>query len=477
MKALVVAREALRVERQRISIRHDRQQLAFMPAAVEVTETPVAPTARFMIGLLCALVVGAVTWSWFAKVDTVGVAPGQLVPAGQIKTVRSLETAIIKTVHVADGDQVAAGQVLVSLDPAQQQADEGQARRDLIEARIASAALTAAIEGIGSTGADLRPVFGRHLDQALVELNGLAPPEEMRAIAVLHRTTLMAELQALHQARAATELDILAQHSLAAATQAEIDWTKERLPLLEDRASSLATLLAKDLTERWRWQEAKEAALRASQGFYAALHRLNEIEAVTKALNARDAATFASARQSLMERQTASMRDAASAQLTLDKAAAWREKRFLRAPVAGAVTGLAVHTDGGVIAEGEVALSIVPDDAPLVLAAKALNKDIAFISEGQAVEIKLETLPYTRFGLVSGTVDYIADNAVIDDVLGAVYPIKVKLGAQQVHVNGDDLSLAAGMTATAEIKTGERRVIDFFLSPFQEYQEEALRER
>ena len=120
---------------------------------------------------------------------------------------------------------------------------------------------------------------------------------------------------------------------------------------------------------------------------------------------------------------------------------------------------------------------IVPESATLELEAMVLNKDIGFVHEGQPVEIKLEAFPFTKYGVIDGEVAHIARDAVNDEKLGLVYPTRVLMKENTIRVSGRDVLLGPGMAATAEIRTGKRRLIEFFLAPLLRYKDEALRER
>ncbi len=121
-------------------------------------------------------------------------------------------------------------------------------------------------------------------------------------------------------------------------------------------------------------------------------------------------------------------------------------------------------------------LLIVPKNSELMVEAMVLNRDAGFIREGQSVEVKLEAFPFTRYGVVKGQVERISRDSVQDEKLGLVYPAQVKLQTQ-ITVDGRMTKLEPGLAATAEIKTGQRRIIEYLLSPLARRVSEAGRER
>ncbi|MEI8673054.1 HlyD family type I secretion periplasmic adaptor subunit [Vibrio sp. SA48] len=152
-------------------------------------------------------------------------------------------------------------------------------------------------------------------------------------------------------------------------------------------------------------------------------------------------------------------------------------QQALLAPVNGTVQQLQVNTLGGVVQPAEELMVIVPEDALLEVEAKLLNKDVGFVIPGQTVEVKIDTFPYTKYGTVPADVIHVSRDAVKDEQFGMVFPVRIRLQKDNINVEGSLVPLQPGMTVVAEIKTGQRRVIEYLLSPLQQYQSEAMKER
>jgi hemolysin D len=149
----------------------------------------------------------------------------------------------------------------------------------------------------------------------------------------------------------------------------------------------------------------------------------------------------------------------------------------LTAPATGVVQQLQVHTVGAVLRPADPLMVIVPDGSTLVVDAMVLNRDVGFVREGQSVRVKLEAFPFTRYGVVQGRLTFLSRDAIQDENLGLVFPARVELSQFVINVDGRAQALSAGMSVTAEIKTGRRRIIEFLLSPLQRRVQEAGRER
>lgn len=156
-----------------------------------------------------------------------------------------------------------------------------------------------------------------------------------------------------------------------------------------------------------------------------------------------------------------------------------RQKSHLQrllAPVDGTVQQIAVHTVGGVVEAVRPLMVVVPYGA-LTIEAKVLNKDAGFVRKGQDVAVKLEAFPFTRYGTVPGRIVSIATDAVDDRKLGPVYVARIALLQSTIDRGDRVVPLAPGMTVTADIRTGQRSIMSYLISPIDKARREAGRER
>ena len=143
----------------------------------------------------------------------------------------------------------------------------------------------------------------------------------------------------------------------------------------------------------------------------------------------------------------------------------------------GTVQQLTLHTIGGVVEPAKPLMVIVPSAGGLEVEARILNKDAGFVHDGQPVAIKLEAFPFTRYGTVPGIVKHISRDAVPDQKLGSVYIATISLSQSTIEVDGRNVPLTSGLSATADIRTGGRRIISYLLSPLQTTVAQAGHER
>lgn len=433
---------------------------AFLPAALEILETPANPAGRALALLIALMFALAIGWAVIGRVDVVAIAPGRVVATGGNKVIQPLELGVVRAIHVADGARVAAGAPLIELDPTESEVDLGQLRGQRLERALEAARLSAYIAGL--RGDD--PVF---------EVAALGAPERL---ARMHRTRLRSDLAAFHAERASVAAERDRREAALASVAAELAMREEILPILRARAAAAEQLFAKGLTSRPQYQQIQAGLIEATHQRDIRRNRVAEartgLVSIDKDLSYLVADRLRASFADLTEAETA----LAQIDLALQRAEARKARQVLRAPVAGTVQQLAAHTVGGVVRPAAALMVIVPDDAGLEVRASLLNRDMGRLEEGQAVEVKLDAFNFTRYGTVKGRLRSISQDVVEVEGLGPVYDARIALDAAAIRAGGRDVPLAPGMTVTAEIRTGTRRIIDFLLSPLKRYGDEAIRE-
>ncbi|WP_422087316.1 HlyD family type I secretion periplasmic adaptor subunit [Variovorax sp.] len=441
-------------------------EAAFLPAALSLQDTPVHPAPRRLAYALIALFLIALTWSIFGQIDIVAVAPGKIIVSERTKIIQPLEVSVVKRVLVRDGDHVEAGQPLVELDPTTANADKTSIDEQLKSVQSEVLRTRALQQALNATTASRAPELVKNIPGGWSEVDINAARAQLsdewsditaklvKAASEINRR--QAEIATVREmvAKLETTVPIARQreadfHQLAnqgfMSSHANQDRTRERIELERDLA-----------TQRARLAEAN-ATLRESENTRSAY-----IAETKHSLRTREAAAE-------LKRQ----------QGTQDLAKAGQRERLttLKAPVAGTVQQLAAHTEGGVVTEAQPLMVIVPDGAQVTAEVTLDNKDIGFVSPTQEAAIKLETFPYTRYGTVNATVKTVTADAVNDEKRGAIFPVTLSLNNTTIDVDGRPIKLSPGMSLTAEIKTGKRRIIEFLLSPVQKATSESLRER
>lgn len=471
-----VLRESWRDQKLEDREKQARAETEFLPAALEIIETPPSPVFRVLLLSLCGFFLIALLWSFIGKLDVVAVASGKTLPVANVKLIQPLETGTVRAIHVRNGQRVRKGQLLIELDPTIAGADEAQASVGLMSAQIARArnrALLAHLQGRPAT---------------FVAPPG-APPEFVATQQQLVASAVAeyeAERASLMQSRAERQAEL-------AAAQAEIAKLELTLPLVDEQLAA-----RKKLTEHGHFSKLKlleYEQLKVEHVQNIAIQKSSATK--TRAAISNIDAQLAKLRQGFAKTaagELATAEDDASLRTEeLKKSERRKALQELRAPVDGTVQQLAVHTIGGVVQAAQPLMVIVPDGGEVEIEARVLNKDIGFVREGQPVRVKLEAFPFTDYGLVEGRVVSISRDAVQEPVAapaggtsaqanaakeqGLVYMARIRLERNYLQVRDRRQPIGPGLAVQAEIKTGERRIIQYLLSPISQTVDEAGRER
>jgi hemolysin D len=461
--------------------RRDKDELAFLPAALEIVETPPSPIGRAIGLTIVALFCLALAWASFGKIDIVASAPGKIIPSGRTKVIQPFETGVVRAIHVRDGESVKAGQVLIELDTTMNEAERNHLRSDLISAQLDVARLQAALSGSADPVAEFHPPAAA--SPQLVAMQ--------RQFLISQAAERQAKLAALDRQRAQKE----AERATIAATIAKLDAT---MPILQQRVDIRKGLADKELVSKITYLETLHQLIDQQQDRKVQQSRYHEADAALAAIIETGAQAEAEYRRTLSSELVEAERKGAGLSEDLVKAEQRTKFQALTARVDGVVQQLAVHTIGGVVTPAQALLVVVPAESRLEIEAMVSNRDIGFVHAGQQAQIKVDTFNFTRYGLLRGEVLSVSRDAIAHDkpqdksgdkVPGAetstsepkgqelVYAARISLDRTQMQIDDNLVNLASGMAVTVEIKTGSRTVISYLLSPLLRHQHESLRER
>lgn len=429
-----------------------------LSAAPSLQATPPHPAPRRAAWLLMALVTGSLAWACLGEVDVVATATGRLVIHERSKTIQSLTPAVIRAIHVRDGSQVNAGDVLIGLDSTEPGADGSAIAAQFAEASRDALRAESLLRSL-SNGSGAPPRLSRAGDSD-IEAQRLSG----------EWADIQAQLGRWVADVAKSEAELQTQRRVLAKLQAT-------LPLVLQREADIAALQAQGLVAEHASQDRGRERMELERDLATQAARVTESEAAFRLSKQAQEAYLAQTRHQLRER--ASQASLNASVLAEQRRKADQRTRFMRltAPVSGTVQQLAVHTEGGVVTEAQVLMVVVPSGGPLNAEVMLENKDIGFVRAGQKAQVKLDTFNFTRYGTVPATVVQVSADAVQDQQRGAVFVASLELAEAGVMVDGRRVPLAPGMNLTAEIQTARRAVIEFLLSPVQSRMSESLRER
>ncbi len=439
----------------------ERAEAEFLPAALALRDTPMHPAPRVLTWVLLSLVAVTLLWSIFGRIDIVATAQGKFIPDSRSKVLQPMETAVVRAIHVRDGMTVQAGDLLIELDATEARAEHLRVGDAHLAARLDAARAQALLEAIR---ADAPPTLPR-LESA--------DPQRLAA----EQRLLEGEYAALSARLAQFDAQILRREAELRGVDETAAKLRETLPIVQARAQDFQRLLNENFVSRHGWLEKEQARIELERDLAAQRERQTELRTAIQEAKRERAALVAETRRVTLDRLHEARKQASA--LSQDQVKAANRDRLTRltAPVSGVVQQLAVHTVGGVVTPAQPLLVIVPEDNPLEVEAFVQNKDIGFVRVGQAAEVKVETFPFTKYGALPGVITQVSSDAIQDEKLGLVYAARVRAESIHLDVDGKRVRMSPGMAVTAEIKTGRRRAIEFFLTPLLQHGQESLRER
>ena len=457
------------------------EELAFLPAALEIVETPPSPTGRSIGVAIILLCCTALVWASLGTIDIVASATGKILPGGRVKVIQPFETGVVRSIRVQDGQAVKAGDVLIELDPTANEAERDHLRNDLLAEQLNIARLRAAFAGGDDPMADFKPPAN-------------ADPE----LIVTQRQLLMNQVTE-HRAKIAALVRQQAQKEAElATTSATLHKLETIIPVIQSRVDIRRTLVEKELGSKLGYFEVLQLLVEQQEEFSVQQSHLHETEAAIAAIRETRGQAAAEYRHAISDDLAKAGQKANGLAQDLIKAEQRTRLQQLSAPVDGVVQQLAIHTVGGVVTPAQPLLVVVPSDSRLEIEAMVSNSDIGFVHSGQDAEIKVDTFNFTRYGLLHGQVLSVSQDAVIRDrqqdrpgerMPGTGkdsseprgqelnYSARISLDRTAMQIDDRMVNLSPGMAVTVEIKTGSRKILNYLLSPLLRYQQEALRER
>ena len=469
----VVSFPKRRVERR-------RDELAFLPAALEIVETPPSPIGRAIVYTVVAVFAAAIAWASIGTVDIVAMASGKIIPSGRTKTIQPFETGVVRAIHVRDGQSVKTGDVLIELDPTMNAAELGHLKSDLVGAQLEAARLYAALSQDDPIGAFKPPA------------DALGPLIEMQ------RRLLASQVAEQKAKLASTDGQIAQKEAERATIKASIDKLKATIQPLQERVDIRRIMFSKELGSKLIYLQELQDLVGQQKEVLVQESRLSESDSAIAALQEVRSKTVAEYEHGLLDDLAKAEQKAVGLAQDVIKAEQRTSLQKLTAPVDGVVQQLAVHTIAGVVTPAQQLMVIVPAESQLEIEAMISNRDVGFVEAGQEAAIKIDTFNFTRYGLLHGTVLTVSNDAIQRDrpqdkqpdkpqtaEAGSsepkgqelVYAARVSLDRARMQVEDKTVNLSPGMAVTVEIKTGSRSILSYLLSPLVRYKHDSLRER
>lgn len=507
---------------RKLRAKYDKSlETAFLSEALEIVEKPASPIGHFMIWVTIGIVVSAIVWACFGKMDEVAIASATVAPKDGVQVIQPLYEGIVTQILVEEGEVVKKGQELIILDTTAEQIgienseskiSELTLQNNLIELILSGKDISDYAEKNGITEENdiqvVKLMIGMQNENQLVisqyqsqyaqcekqleieqnsleKLNGdLAALEKQKSDAVNLYSGSSPEGQALENYKLQLEtaekeyeeysklykIGAVAKYQLDEKKNA-LDDIRKQLELQEVRAEYES---AGNSAEVLELQREINLLLKDVSAQEKNVQKQEELLEQSETALQSEKTEFEQSLTNILVTNNQALTDYES-DLKLKNQS--NKSQVLTSPVDGTVQTVAVTTVGGVVTSAQPVVTIVPENAELIIEADVLNKDIGYVFVGQEVSVKLDTFSFQKYGTVDGKIIYVSPSAVEDERKGLVYKIKVAIERTSFNVNGADVPISSGMSGTAEIKLEERRIIEFFLEPVFEYFDDSLKVR
>ena len=420
----------------------------FHPLNVEIEDRPINPLGRAILWIVVSIMTFGVLWLIFAKIDVVVSARGQVIPTGEIKILQPIETGVISKINIKEGDYITKGQVLMQIDPSVTETSLDTKERNLDVLNLQITRLEALINN--------KPLFlNSNLNEA----------KEEEKLYLVQKNSLEEGLSRYEMKLAQTKSQY--QSSLS---------DKSRLSMLllkdEERLRKLETVL--DIIARKDYEDLQKNILNEKEQENMASFKVDESKKRIIEIEQEKNSFISEFKDTKYQELLNLKKELRNLQSEINAIKFQNQKQSIISPTDGYVAKLMINTIGGVVSPAEKLISIVPKDSPLIVKVNVLNQDIGFIKKDMNSKIKIDTFSFQKYGFFEGKIINVGNFSIDDEKLGPVYEVKIEPNGKTLNVEGKERYLEAGMSVTAEIKVGKRRVIEFFIYPIIQYLDEGL---
>lgn len=480
----------------------------FLPAALEILETPHSPRATLFSLALCGLATAALAWSYFGRLDVYSTARGSLVYSTKPSVVESLISGTVQAIRVTNGSHVDQGQVLATLNPTEALADEAASASLYDDDRAEAARRTAAIQ----TAQLIEPLIksemaGNVIDPAAYP-SAVPPPvryadDISEATSLRETSVLISDLAQLRATLATIDQQVAQTLAAKSRLSANIEADEQIVTVERGRLDVQNAAYERKVGTKLGFLDAQEALAKGMAQLTSDQGQIAETDAALIQLASQKLKAVDEFIADNQAKSTDAARKADDARQQLAKARSRLQQMELRAPISGTVEQLALLNSGQVVSSGQQTMIITPVDEQLRAQVFVSNSDFGFVHERQVAIIKVDAYPFTQYGVLNGSVERIATDAVTEEdaarlqahptalansasfagtsppgqTPNLVFPVLLKFAGNSLDFRGENLPLKSGMSVDVEIKTDSRRIIDYLISPIRKTIANSMHER
>lgn len=433
-------------------------------------------SARIMLWVMVVFFICAIAWAAWAEIDKVTVGQGKVVPSSQVQVIQNLEGGLVKEILVREGDSVTQGQQLLLIDDTRFRSDFREREQQVLNLTASvlqlSASLTSVIIDESKSGSDWR-------ESVTLDTNKLAYPptfeENNKSLVSRQRAEYRQDLNELRNEISVIDQQVRQKQQDLVEMQARVRNLRNGYNLARDELNITKPLADEGVVP-------KVELLKLQRQVNDTRRELTSTELKLPALrSAIEEAKLSriDIAQKFRSEQQEKLNEAQDRLSSMTESAVGLEDRVNRtvvvSPVNGTVKTLNVNTVGGVIQPGMDIVEIVPTEDTLLVEAKIAPQDIAFLRPDLHAIVKFSAYDFTKYGGLDGTLEHISADTTQDEEGNSFYIVRVR--TEKTNFGHDEtLPIIPGMTASVDIITGKRTVLDYLLKPIISAQNNALKE-
>lgn len=421
----------------------------FKPVLSEIEDSPVSPLGRCTFWVIVAIMVVTVLWLTLGKVDIVVSARGLVIPDGEAKIIQPLDTGVISKILVKEGDFVKEGQALMEIDPATTEPELESVQKNLEDTLLEIKRLNATTDGI-------------EFDTT----------NETSETALIQQNLYNASMSALKNKVEVKKIDLSKTEDELNASRAELKAKKQILGSAMDKEQRMKNVL--DVIAYDDYQNVINEIKTLSAEVTKLNYQIKELTSQKVQIQKEISAIEDEFKATNLEKLADKTKAANELKSNADQIIFRNTKQTITSPCDGYVDKLFIHTIGGVVTPAQQLFAVTPVNTPLLIKATVLNQDIGFVKEGMNVSVKIDTFNFQKYGMIEGEVKTVSKNSIQDEKLGPVYEVYITPLTHTLKVEGKDEDIRTGMSLSAEINVGKRRIIEFFIYPLIKYLDEGM---
>jgi hemolysin D len=423
----------------------------FRPILAEIEDRPLNPLGRLVFWIILAALLFGVIWMIVGKVDVVVSGRGRFIPDGEVKVLQPLTSGVVRVIGVKEGDYVQQGQVLMEIDPSDVEPELESMKTNLLQLNLEKERLTSLLHEEHFSPDKL--IYNPEMIAIHKEIFTTTKDRQTKQLSVKEQELLQVAEQIKSVQESRVQLEYL------------LDVSQNRLERLEK---------VRDIISREVFEDAQTACEQYKNDLNMAQYRLQELFAGRNRILKEMEFAQEDYRNTLYLEFAEKERQGTALEARIEQSAFIAARQQIMAPVSGYIAKMFVHTVGGVVTPAEKLLFLVPNDAPMVVKATVMNRDVGFVVEEMETTIKVDAFDFQKYGTLSGKVRQVSRDSIEDSRLGNIYEVYITPENFSFNVEGKETRVSTGMNLTAEINVGKRRIIEFFIYPLIKYLDEGM---